>query len=452
MATRKLTTGAVVPGDTWVDLVDEEIEGAWRHTVNRLINPAGTATAYAAVGFPVFAADTLVFGTVVVLVPHLTCGASPTLNIDGLGAKPLVKPDGTSDGTPMLAGDMVAWNPYTFEFRDTYYFLLTTAGSSFEGTAQAEFDALEAEIIAARSGSASLDERIDGIATTAGNAATDAEFTVLQAEVVAARSGEASLDARIDSIASGAAFDFDEFETEIDARLDAVEAAAAAEEAARIATDAIARAELLTEPAVSELASLWSATVVGEPKDRAEIDASEIVFDGTDGLILRVTGASERAPRAAYRGVLGHKYEVLAMARRAVNPTDPLGDAVSLRVAWLSAAKAVIDYDDLEISALPASTLKIYRKIVSLSAGAEVDVVASAGTVYFTPFVQTYGSDGVTNIIPYIRVTDLTSNTLVSADVSGLDARLSALESADLDTRLTVVEGLVAGSEIARFI
>jgi hypothetical protein len=231
----------------------------------------------------------------------------------------------------------------------------------------------------------------------------------------------------------------------------AADAALAADIADMAAADDLARAELLTEPGVSEMASLWSPSLTGEPKNRGEIAASDVVFDGADGLVIRVTGAAIRAPRISYRMVPGHKYEVLAMARRETDPHDAAGNSVSLRATWLNASKAAISSSTLESFALLGSSLHLYRKVVSTVAGSEVDTVAVANTVYFTPFIQTFGTDGATNILPYIRVTDLTSNTLISADVSGLDARLDALESANLDTRLSAVEALVAGSAIARF-
>jgi hypothetical protein len=266
----------------------------------------------------------------------------------------------------------------------------------------------------------------------------------LAGEAAARAAADAALQAEIDAEEAARIADVNAEET----RAKAAEAALAADIDA--ASD-LARSELLTEPAVSELASMWSTTLTGEPKDRANLAASNVVFDGVDGLVIRVTAAGNRAPRAAYRMVPGHKYEVLAVARRKVDPVDSTDKTVRLRAMWLTASKAQISAVDLESFALLGSGLHIYRKVVSLVAGSEVDVVAAAGTVYFTPFIQTFGTDGTTNILPYIRVTDLTSNTLVSADVSGLDARLTALESQDLDDRLTAVESLVAGSDIARF-
>lgn len=132
-ATRKLTTGATVSGATWLDDVDERIDDLYLHTVNLLTGVAGTATAYTATASPDFTVDTLVDGVRVTFTPDETCGASPTLAVDGLTARSLRKPDGTTDGTAIEAGDLIVNNVYDFEFHGTYYMLLGTTVAAVEG-------------------------------------------------------------------------------------------------------------------------------------------------------------------------------------------------------------------------------------------------------------------------------------------------------------------------------
>lgn len=195
----------------------------------------------------------------------------------------------------------------------------------------------------------------------------------------------------------------------------------------------------LADAGQAEVALLWSASVTKEPQTRAAIAAGDVVTSTADGKVIRVEGAKVRAPRASYRLLPGHRYSVLAAARRVVNSTDPSGDSVDLRAAWLSGSKSKITFEPLESFDLyTASGMHLFRKVVALTAGAGVNVVAPAGSVYFTPYVQTYGADGVTDIIPLIKVVDLTDNTLVSADLGGLEARMAALESLNLGS---VVEG-----------
>ena len=61
----------------------------WRDDISGTITTGGTGTAYTVASNQVF--DTLAHmnGAMIAFVPHTTCGATVTLNVDGLGAKPL---------------------------------------------------------------------------------------------------------------------------------------------------------------------------------------------------------------------------------------------------------------------------------------------------------------------------------------------------------------------------
>src|ERR1700751_4048782 len=61
----------------------------WRDDVSGTITTGGTSTAYTVTSNQGF--DTLAHlsGAMVAFVPHTSCGATVTLNVDGLGAKPL---------------------------------------------------------------------------------------------------------------------------------------------------------------------------------------------------------------------------------------------------------------------------------------------------------------------------------------------------------------------------
>lgn len=253
------------------------------------------------------------------------------------------------------------------------------------------------------------------------------------------------------------------YSTVTQAQLDVVTANLVTETSARIAGDQanttsiaaaqdLARSELLTPPAVSELATMWSAALTGEPKERAGIPAANLALTGPEGVVIRVTGASLRAPRAAYRLLPGHKYEIVAFVRRETEPADPAGDSVHFRAQWLDASKSTNGTTLLESVTLSTGMgLKSFRTIVALAAGDEVVFVAPAATVYLTPYIQTFGSDGVTNIVPTLRVTDLTSNTLISADITGLTGRVTALESINSGTRLAALESITASPNTAWF-
>jgi len=81
----------------------------YRDDIAGAITTGGTSTAYTVTSYQIF--DTLAHmsGQVIAFTPHATNGATVTLNVDGLGAKPLR----TSTGVELVAGVLVAGTPYT---------------------------------------------------------------------------------------------------------------------------------------------------------------------------------------------------------------------------------------------------------------------------------------------------------------------------------------------------
>lgn len=97
----------------------------------------------------------------------------------------------------------------------------TDALVAADAALDARLDLVEAEVVAARSGEASLDARIDSVndARAANDTALDTRLDAVEAEILAAREGEANIDAKLDAIeAATAAAD-----AAIDARLDDAE-------------------------------------------------------------------------------------------------------------------------------------------------------------------------------------------------------------------------------------
>lgn len=80
----------------------------YRDDISGAIVTAGTSTAYTVTSYEVF--DTLAHlsGQMIAFTPHATNGASPTLNVDGLGAKAII----TSPGVVVQAGVLIAGSPY----------------------------------------------------------------------------------------------------------------------------------------------------------------------------------------------------------------------------------------------------------------------------------------------------------------------------------------------------
>lgn len=83
----------------------------WRDDLNGSITTGGTATAYTVTSNQTFAA--LTAGYQISFAPHTDCGSTVTLNVDGLGAKPLR----TAPAVELNAGHLKTGTPY----RATYF-------------------------------------------------------------------------------------------------------------------------------------------------------------------------------------------------------------------------------------------------------------------------------------------------------------------------------------------
>lgn len=87
----------------------------YRDDISGGLTTAGTSTAYTITSNQVF--DTLAHmdGAMIAFVPHTTSGAAPTLNVDGLGAKPL---RGQS-AEELLSGVLLEGTPYVAFYNNT---------------------------------------------------------------------------------------------------------------------------------------------------------------------------------------------------------------------------------------------------------------------------------------------------------------------------------------------
>jgi microcystin-dependent protein len=68
----------------------------------------GSATAYSVASFEGFTSLAALNGQAIAFTPHVTCGATVTLNVDGLGAQPLR----SSPGVELMAGTIIQGTPY----------------------------------------------------------------------------------------------------------------------------------------------------------------------------------------------------------------------------------------------------------------------------------------------------------------------------------------------------
>ncbi len=93
----------------------------WRDDISGTITTAGTSTAYTIASNQIF--DTLAHmnGAMIAFVPHTTCGATVTVNVDGLGAKPLR----SAPSVELSSGVLIAGTPYicTYNNSDGVFYL-----------------------------------------------------------------------------------------------------------------------------------------------------------------------------------------------------------------------------------------------------------------------------------------------------------------------------------------
>ncbi|HXN87989.1 MAG TPA: phage terminase large subunit, partial [Methylocella sp.] len=101
----------------------------YRDDIAGAIVTSGTSTAYTVSTFQVF--DTLAHlnGQMIAFTPHATNGATVTLNVDSLGARPLR----TSPGGELLAGTIIQGTPYvaTYNNSDSAFYLQGFFGNPY---------------------------------------------------------------------------------------------------------------------------------------------------------------------------------------------------------------------------------------------------------------------------------------------------------------------------------
>jgi hypothetical protein len=93
----------------------------YRDDIAGAIVTSGTSTAYSLSSFQVFDTPAHLNGQMIAFTPHVTNGATVTLNVDSLGAKPLR----SAPNTELLAGTIIQGTPYvaTYNNNDGAFYL-----------------------------------------------------------------------------------------------------------------------------------------------------------------------------------------------------------------------------------------------------------------------------------------------------------------------------------------
>lgn len=143
----------------------------------------------------------------------------------------------------------------------------------------------------------------------------------------------------------------------------------------------------------------FTATLTGAGTAGATAPGSSVTT--TDGTIRRLTGAAVLGLRERVTSNPDASYKFTFSARRSTDPTDPAGDTVRFGIQCLDEdgvstgqiTDASLDFELAETDNLVSAT----AIVASDDTPADIDFEWPSGTVSFVPFIQTYGSDGVTD-------------------------------------------------------
>lgn len=110
----------------------------YRDDVAGAIVTSGTNTAYAVNTYQVFQSLSQLNGQVIAFTPHATNGATVTINVDGIGSKPLR----SAPGVELPAGTLIQGTPYTaiFSSSDEAFYLHGLYGNPYSIPIGAGFD------------------------------------------------------------------------------------------------------------------------------------------------------------------------------------------------------------------------------------------------------------------------------------------------------------------------
>lgn len=182
----------------------------------------------------------------------------------------------------------------------------------------------------------------------------------------------------------------------------------------------------------------FSSTLTGEPEARPVIAAGSAVVNSAIGhKVWRVTGADvdggvgyvDVAPRRAYAMDLGRIYRVKVAFIRAVDPVDPEGNGVEVRVQNLNSNKASVSNVRIGGAFSPEVADGLTEVVFTVSRDLEADYTPPSTARYLVPFPRFHGVGQSTDAV-FVSWEDITDITLGGADVASLSARIGEAEDA----------------------
>lgn len=193
------------------------------------------------------------------------------------------------------------------------------------------------------------------------------------------------------------------------------------------------------------------ASLLGARSTKTPLPSSYIVTDDR-GAVARFSGAFMVQKSDVFHVRSGRLYEITAVVQTRTNTPDTSGDAVHLKVRWLSRTKgATVGTDtDLDFDANPitgSGRVTLYG-IVSTGSGSGIDAVIPAGAVFGRPYVQGFGSGAVRDV-EFIQVRDVSITG--TGDLSALQSQVASLISINTGPRLEDLESITDAPEIETY-
>lgn len=172
---------------------------------------------------------------------------------------------------------------------------------------------------------------------------------------------------------------------------------AALTEAVDDASAAVTAVAIDDQPRPGDAPAHFTATLTGAPSAGAAAPGTSVAVS-EDGTVRRLTGTNVITTRPANGLLVGHTYKARAVVRRTTDPTDPAGDTVRVGVQWLNSNKAQISQRIIaDVTLTVAMGLQTLE--MDFAYGTEDFIPWPATARYARPFIETYGSNGVTSVV-----------------------------------------------------
>ncbi|MFD2235938.1 hypothetical protein [Aureimonas populi] len=146
--------------------------------------------------------------------------------------------------------------------------------------------------------------------------------------------------------------------------------------------------------------SLFAGSLTGPARLLAPLTIGTVVVND-DGAALRVPSGSNPvlvAHRQDFAVETGLVYAARWVLRRAADTSDPYGDAVECKLAWLDRNKGLISTTTVAARALTVADGRFVANATFSLDGEGVDAKAPSGARYVRPYVRLLGGNGQTDI------------------------------------------------------